>query len=239
MSTFLLVHGAFRGGWAWSRVRPLLVAAGHDVHAPSLIGAGEHAGRIAEVTSLTVWVDQVATLIELEDLRDVVLVGHSQGALVTTAVAARLPDRIGLLLHLDGAVPSPGQCAADLLPSTGARPPRGASVPAPPVDRSAYGEPWAEWVEARLCDSPVGPALDPMPALPASVREEFAFCARTPAGYPSEATRARVVADGRRIHLVDSDHDAPLTAPAEVARLLMELVAEKNLTVGPVDYRSY
>ena len=48
MTTFVLIHGAFRGGWSWQRVRPLLVAAGHDVHAPSLLGCGElaaYAGR--------------------------------------------------------------------------------------------------------------------------------------------------------------------------------------------------
>lgn len=223
MATFVLVHGAFRGGWAWSRVRPALVAAGHDVHAPSLIGAGEHASRIGEATSLGVWVDQVAELMELEDLRDVVLVGHSQGALVTTSVAARMPERVALLLHLDGAVPEAGQCAADLLPRAGELPPRDAVVPAHPVGEEEYGAELAAWVNQRLCSSPVGPALDPLPALSSGVREEFVFCARTPAGYPSEVTRARLDREGKVYLRLESGHDAPLAAPALVAELLLNL----------------
>lgn len=230
MTSFVLVHGAFRGGWAWSRVRAALVAAGHDVHAPSLIGAGEHASRVAEATGLDVWSGQIAQLIELEDLRDVVLVGHSQGALVTTAVAAELADRVGLLVHLDGAVPEPGQCAADLLPRAGELPSRDLVVAARPVAPAEYGESLAHWVNQRLRPSPAGPALDPVPAVPAGVRQEFVFCARTPAGYPSEATRARLVAEGRAHRALDCGHDAPLVAPSLVASLLLDLT--DSLTRG-------
>ncbi|MCD9198603.1 alpha/beta fold hydrolase [Aeromicrobium wangtongii] len=223
MTSFVLVHGAFRGGWAWSRVRPLLAAAGHDVHAPSLIGAGEHVGRIAEVTGLDVWVDQVTALIELEDLSDVVLVGHSQGGLVTTAVAARVPDRIAALVHLDAAVPAPGERAVDMLPGAGTPPPRDATVPSRPASTESgeYDAATVAWLNARLTVSPVAPALDPVPAVPSTVRETFVFCARTPDGYPSGATRARVEALGVEPILIAAGHDAPLSAPAEVARILL------------------
>lgn len=223
MTSFVLVHGAFRGGWAWSRVRPLLAAAGHDVHAPSLIGAGEHAGRIAEVTGLQIWVDQIAELIELEDLSDVVLVGHSQGGLVTSAVAARIPERIAVVVHLDAAVPAPGERAVDLMPMAGALPPRAASVPSRPVttESGEYDESTVAWLNARLAASPVGPALDPVPAVPSGVREVFVFCARTPEGYPSRATRIRVEAAGVDPIVIDAGHDAPLSAPRLVADVLM------------------
>lgn len=223
MTSFVLVHGAFRGGWAWSRVRPLLVAAGHDVHAPSLIGAGEHAGRIAEVTGLQIWVDQIAELIELEDLSDVVLVGHSQGGLVTSAVAARIPERIAVVVHLDAAVPAPGERAVDLMPIAGALPPRDASVPPRPVttESGEYDEPTVAWLNARLTASPVGPALDPVPAVPSDIREVFVFCARTPDGFPSRATRARVEATGVEPIVIDVGHDAPLSAPPQVADVLL------------------
>lgn len=222
MTSFVLVHGAFRGGWAWSRVRPLLVAAGHDVHAPSLIGAGEHAARLPEVTGLEVWVDQIARLIELEDLGDVVLVGHSQGGLVTSAVAARIPDRIAAVVHLDAAVPAVGERAVDLLPF-GELPPRDASVPPRPVttESGEYDEATAAWLNVRLTASPVGPALDPVPAVPSGVRETFVFCARTPDGYPSQATRARVLAAGEEVIVIDAGHDAPLSAATEVAEVLL------------------
>lgn len=226
MTTFVLVHGAFRGGWAWSRVRPLLAAAGHDVLAPSLVGAGEHIARLSEVTGLDVWVEQIARLIELEDLADIVLVGHSQGGLVTSGVAARLPERIAAVVHLDAAVPAPGERAVDLMPHGDVLPPRDASVPARPVttESGEYDEPTAAWLNARLTASPVGPALDPVPAVPRGVREIFVFCARTPEGYPSRATRARVEAAGVDHIVIDAGHDAPLSAPTEVAEILLAQV---------------
>ncbi|TIC88059.1 alpha/beta hydrolase [Nocardioides sp. GY 10113] len=224
MTSFVLVHGAFRGGWAWRRVRPHLIAAGHDVHAPSLLGAGEHAGLIDAVTGLEVWVDQVARLIELEDLYDVALVGHSQGGLVTTAVAARIPERIGHLVHLDAAVPAPGERAVDLHPggAPDPLPPRAAVVPAPApasdLDASA-----AAWLAERTTATPVAVALDPVPAAPDGVPEHFVFCDATPPGYPATAVRARLDAERRDYRLLESGHDAPLTAPAQVARLLIDV----------------
>lgn len=224
MTTFVLVHGAFRGGWAWSRVRPMLVAAGHDVHAPSLIGAGEHADRLAEVTGLQVWVDQVASLIELEDLVDVILVGHSQGGLVTSAVAARIPERIAAVVHLDAAVPAAGERAVDLMPMMGELPSRGSSVPPlqVTVESGEYDAPTVEWLNARLTASPVGPALDRVPAVPPSVRESFVFFSGTPDGYPSHATAARITAAGIESLVLDVGHDAPLSAPTCIAQTLMD-----------------
>lgn len=228
MTSFVLVHGAFRGGWAWSRVRSFLLAAGHDVHAPSLIGAGEHVARLPEVTGLEVWVEQIVQLIELEDLDDVVLVGHSQGGLVTSAVASRIPTRIATVVHLDAAVPADGERAVDLMP-TGVLPPRDATVPPWPVttESGEYDESTAAWLNARLTPSPVGPALDPVPAVPAGVREVFVFCARTPDGYPSRATRARVEAEGVVSLVIDAGHDAPLSAPGLVADALLAHIGEE------------
>lgn len=238
MTSFVLVHGAFRGGWAWSRVRPLLVAAGHDVHAPSLIGAGEHVDRLADVTGLDVWVEQIARLVELEDLTEVILVGHSQGGLVASAVAARIPERIADVVHLDAAVPADGERAVDLMPPTDTLPPRGTSVPPRPVttESGEYDEATVAWLNPRLTASPVGPALDPVPAVPSGVREVFVFCARTPQGYPSGATRARVEALGIEPILIEAGHDAPLSAPDKVARLLLAHATKSPTKDRPHDH---
>jgi pimeloyl-ACP methyl ester carboxylesterase len=226
MATFVLVHGAFRGGWAWRRVRRHLSAAGHDVYAPSLIGAGELAELLPGVDGLAVWVDQIAALIELEDLDDVVLVGHSQGGLVTTSVAARLPERIAALVHLDAAVPAPGQRALDLAPggAPAASPPRELAVPPQPAPADGeHGAVTAAWLNARMTPSPVAVALDPVPAVPAEVAQHFVFFTGTPAGYPATAVRARLSESSHPFRLIDAGHDAPLSAPTEVARLLLEL----------------
>ncbi len=96
------MHGAFRGGWSWDRVRPLLEAAGHDVHTPTLSETA---------TGLDVWVDEVAACVDSDD---VVLVGHSQGGVVVREVAMRHPQQVRHLVYLDAAVPDPGERAVDL-----------------------------------------------------------------------------------------------------------------------------
>ncbi|WP_166140108.1 alpha/beta fold hydrolase [Nocardioides ochotonae] len=222
MSVFVLVHGAFRGGWAWQRVRPHLVAAGYDVHAPSLLGTGERSSYAGEVRGLDSWVDDLEALVVAEDLHDVVLVGHSQGGIVTTALAARVPERLRCLVHLDAAVPRPGERAVDLLGHGGPDPARDLVVPPRPlVAGGDLDEETAAWMNARLCGTPVAPSLDPVPAVPAGVPQVFAFCAGTPEGYPSRVTQARRAAAGERDVLLDCGHDAPMTAPALVAELLL------------------
>lgn len=225
---FLLLHGAFRGGWAWQRVRPQLVAAGHDVYAPSLPGAGERVGELDRVLSLDVWVDEVAALVVAEDLHDVVLVGHSQAGIVTASLASRMPERLHSVVHLDAAVPRPGERAIDLGPGAGAEPPRTMKVPARPlVPAGDLDEATAAWVNERLTATPVGPSLDPVPAVPAEVDQHFYFCSGTPEGYPSTVTRARLDADGVEYVVLDCGHDAPLTAPRLVGELLLEVAGRR------------
>jgi pimeloyl-ACP methyl ester carboxylesterase len=105
MATFVLVHGAWHGGWCWQRVTPLLRAAAHEVYTPTLTGLGERAHLLTPAIGLETHVQDIAHVLEYEDLRDVVLVGHSYGGVVITGVAERLPDRIGQLVYLDAVVP--------------------------------------------------------------------------------------------------------------------------------------
>ncbi len=222
MTSFLLVHGAFRGGWAWSRVRRPLVAAGHDVYAPSLLGAGERAGLVDRVLGLDSWVDELEELVWVEDLVDLVVVAHSQGGIVAAALAARVPERLRAVCYLDAAVPDPGERAVDLGPSGFDLPPRGTLIPPRPL-RAAGGldEETARWASARLTATPMAPSLDPVPAVPRSVVQNFAFCADTPAGYPSQVTRGRLDERGGAYRVLDCDHDAPLVAPALVVDWLI------------------
>lgn len=222
-TTFLLVHGAFRGGWAWRRVRSGLVAAGADVRAPSLVGAGERVAELDRVTSLDVWVDDLEAYVRAEDLHDVVLVGHSQGGLVTTSLAARVPERVRALVHLDAAVPDPGETALDLLPGN-VTPPRTATVPpSPPTPDAWTSVEIVDWVAPRLTPTPVGPSLDPVPGVPDQVAQHFVFCEGTPAGYPSTVTRERCDARGVAYEVLPAGHDAPLTRPDLVVELLLRV----------------
>jgi pimeloyl-ACP methyl ester carboxylesterase len=116
MATFVLVHGAFIGGWAWTRLRPLLRAAGHTVYTPTLTGCGERSHLLSAVTGYQQHVTDVVNVLKYEDLRDVILVGHSYGGMVITGVADQVPERIARLVYLDAQVPTHGQNAMGEMP---------------------------------------------------------------------------------------------------------------------------
>lgn len=102
MTTYVLIPGFWLGGWAWRPVADALRARGHEVHALSLTGMGERAHLARPDTDLEVHITDVLNLLRYEDLTDVVLVGHSYaGAVVSTAVADRMPERVAKLVFVD------------------------------------------------------------------------------------------------------------------------------------------
>lgn len=231
MSTFVLVHGAFRGSWAWTPVRQRLVAQGHDVRTPSLTGMGDRA-HLAPADGppvrLSTWITDIASLIQTHDLHDVVLVGHSLGGFVTASAAGVVPERLARLVFLDAPVPEDGERAVDLNPfavpaATGEDLDLSASVPPHPVGTEAgFGEELAAWVNARLCPTPLGPSFDPAQVTTeaAAVPRTYVFCSRTPESYPCATTRARLDAAGTPYIVIDAGHDAALTHPDIVADAL-------------------
>ena len=108
MATYVLVHGAWHGGWCWNRVAPLLRAKGHDVYTPTLTGLGERVHLASPEVDLSTHVTDVVNVIEFEDLRNVILMGHSYGGQVITGVAGVIPQRIAQLAYLDAVVPNDG-----------------------------------------------------------------------------------------------------------------------------------
>src|SRR5712692_8234402 len=114
MATFVLVHGAWLGGWCWQRVSPLLREAGSEVFAPTLTGLGERAHLLSLEIDLETHVRDVCGVLECENLKDVVLVGHSYGGMVITGVAERSAKRLSQLVYLDAFVPTDGQSLLDL-----------------------------------------------------------------------------------------------------------------------------
>jgi pimeloyl-ACP methyl ester carboxylesterase len=112
MAVFVLVHGAFEGGWCWSRVARGLRLAGHDVYTPTLTGCGERFHLLSRDVSLATHIEDVAAVLRYEDLSEVVLVGHSYGGTVVTGVADREPQRLRRLVYLDASAPVSGQTAS-------------------------------------------------------------------------------------------------------------------------------
>jgi pimeloyl-ACP methyl ester carboxylesterase len=105
MATFVLVHGAWLGGWCWQRVTPHLRAAGHEVFAPTLTGLGERAHLLTRDVGLETHVLDIVNVVEFEELRDVILVGHSYGGMVVAGVAECVPERLARAVYLDAWFP--------------------------------------------------------------------------------------------------------------------------------------
>jgi pimeloyl-ACP methyl ester carboxylesterase len=114
VATYVLVHGGGHGGWCYQRVARFLRAAGHDVYTPTLTGLGERSHLVGPHVGLDLHIRDVVAVLEFEDLRDVILVGHSYGGMVITGVADRAADRVGRLVYLDAANPVNGQSLVDV-----------------------------------------------------------------------------------------------------------------------------
>lgn len=116
--TYVLVHGAWQGGWAWSRLAPLLEAKGHRVYAPTLTGLAERASLLTKDVNLSTHIEDVCRLIIAEDLEDIVLIGHSYGGMVVSGVADRMPEKVKSLVVLDGFVPEDGKAMREYWPAS-------------------------------------------------------------------------------------------------------------------------
>jgi pimeloyl-ACP methyl ester carboxylesterase len=96
--TFVLVHGAWHGGWCWEKVAAILRGQGHEVHTPTQTGLGERAHLMSRAITLDTFVDDIANVLTFTNLDDVVLVGHSFGGNAISGVADRMPERIRKLV---------------------------------------------------------------------------------------------------------------------------------------------
>jgi pimeloyl-ACP methyl ester carboxylesterase len=114
MATYVLVHGGSHGGWCYQPVAWLLRSDGHEVYTPTLTGLGERRHLLSPAVDLEMHITDVANVLEFEDLREVVLVGHGYGGMVITGVADRLAERISHLVFLNAATPVNHQSLADL-----------------------------------------------------------------------------------------------------------------------------
>ena len=117
MATFVVSHGAWSAGWAWKKMHPLMAARGHRLFTPTHTGLGERVHLARPDIDLDTHIADVMGVLEMEDLRDVVLIGHSYGGMVATGVADRARERVARLVYLDAFVPRDGQSLFDLQPA--------------------------------------------------------------------------------------------------------------------------
>jgi pimeloyl-ACP methyl ester carboxylesterase len=235
MKTYVLVHGAWHGGWCWTRVADRLRAAGHRVFTPTMTGLGERAHLLSKEITLDTFTTDVSNVIEFEELRDIILVGHSFGGMPISGAAERLPDRIRHLVYLDSLILPGGKAPFDMLPpdivaarrkaaeeSSG-----GLSIPNPPP--SAFGVSTAEdveWVKRRLTPHPLTTFASPLNIKgPTGNNLARTYIACTNPIYgPLEASRNAVKGQpGWSWVEIATGHDAMVTAPEELTRLLLEI----------------
>ena len=105
MAVFVLVHGAWHGGWCWAKTEGALRSMGHDVHSPTLTGQGELSHLLSADITPDSHVQDIVNVLRWRDLSDVILVGHSYGGMVITGVAGQTPERLRALVYLDAFVP--------------------------------------------------------------------------------------------------------------------------------------
>jgi pimeloyl-ACP methyl ester carboxylesterase len=112
--TFLVCHGAWSAGWAWKKMHPLMSEAGHRLVTPTYTGLGDRQHLANPSIDLETHIEDMLNVIKYEDLRDIVLIGHSYGGMVATGVTDRVRDRITQLIYVDAFVPEDGQSLLDL-----------------------------------------------------------------------------------------------------------------------------
>jgi len=166
--TFVLIAGAFSGGWIWNRVAQKLRSEGHVVYAPSNTGVAERSHLLSASITLDTFVRDIAGVIEVEELSDVVLVGHSFGGIPISGTAELVPSRIKQLVYLDALVVQPGKSAFDGLPAEVVAARRkaaqdtsgGLSLPVPPpasfADLGITQEADIAWLKRRFTPHPLG-----------------------------------------------------------------------------------
>jgi pimeloyl-ACP methyl ester carboxylesterase len=236
MSMFLLVPGAWLGGWCWRYVAADLRAAGHTVIPATLTGLGERAHLLSRKIDLDTHVSDLVGLFEYEDLHHVILVGHSYGGTVITGVAEQVPARIQRLVYLDASVPRDGESNDTVVGPVMAAQLRASAVsegegwkvaPPPHIVRQLSGHPLREWVAARLKPHPLRTFAQP-------IHLSSAEAAALPRGF-IQTTQSdlyqRLIAEARTAgwycQEIGGGHYAMITEPKAVAAVLNALPDQK------------
>ncbi|MGM0591389.1 MAG: alpha/beta fold hydrolase [Halobacteriota archaeon] len=239
MTTFVLVHGSYSGGWVWRWVKPKLEEAGHEVYTPTLTGLGERHHLVSPRTGLDVHIQDIVGVFEYEDLSDVVLVGHSYGGMVITGVAEACADRIARLVYFDGFVPEDGQSCWDIVDTKSrweeAAREMGTDWLSPPPDPTVKNDDLSDeqmdWMRERKTPMPIwthGERIQIPENRAADLPRTFISCTHYETFQPT-AKKAR--AGDFDYHELDTGHAAYLSAPDELAAIFLEaaeLAAAEN-----------
>jgi len=223
---YVLVHGAYQGGWIWKHVADGLRAAGHAVYAPTLDGCAERRAQVRPGITMATHAGEVAQLLFYEDLRDVVFVGTSSGGMVICKAAELAGDRIARLVFVDALALLPGERVADIVNRPAAEVTDLTTVP---TRSDAEGRMFAglepvtrAWTLARYTPHPIAALEAPMELTNFWDRAWTAKVIRCrQARNPPEAHQRRTAERLKASYSeMDTGHYPMLSQPDELVRLL-------------------
>jgi len=227
---FVLVHGAWHGGWCWKRVLPLLRGAGYEVHTPTLTGLGDRVHLFNPDINLDTHIQDIVNLLEYEDLHHVILVGHSYSGCVITGVEAKVPQRISHLVFYDAFMPEDGKSLNDYAAWLTPYGPKAAENGYrlvlnwfSSIEKLCHVTDPKDlaWVNPRLCDHPYKTFSQPVVCKPdPSVQRVYIQTSELPIVVEAVA-RAKTL--GIHVHEFISGHDAMVTHPLEFAKILLQI----------------
>lgn len=227
MTNFVLIHGAYQGGWIWKLVAERLRAAGHTVHAPSLDGCAERAAQMRPGIDTESHGEEIAQLLRFEDLKDVVLVGTSCGGMVMAAAAERMRERIARLVYVDALALFDGEKLRDIVSRPAAI---NTELALGPSREDAVGRMFsgmdpalAAWAADRITLHPIKTFTQPV-KLPSFWQQQWnasvIYCPQ--AQNPGEPHQRRCAEKLKaRWHVIDTGHYPMLSTPDELTKLIV------------------
>jgi pimeloyl-ACP methyl ester carboxylesterase len=246
-TTFVLLHGAWHGGWCYSRVARILRARGHEVFTPTLTGLGERSHLASPAINASTHVRDILNVISFEELDDIVLVGHSYGGLIITAVADAIPDKIRSLVYLDAFIGEHGKSIFDMdSPSAtssyieSAQSNDGHTVP--PLPSSVFGVNAADqaWVDSRCTPGSLATWAERL-SLTGNHQQitNRSYVFATGWRGPFQSVYDRVRSDSSwRTYEFDCGHDVMIDMPVGTADLLERIAFEDAAVIKPDDINS-
>jgi pimeloyl-ACP methyl ester carboxylesterase len=163
--TFVLIHGAYHGGWCWRHTADILESHGHKVYAPSLTGNGDRSHLLSKDINLDTQITDIVNLVNWEDLKDVCLVPHSYGGWPCSGALEQIHDRVASIVWLDAFKPKDGEKGTDYISEFSRKAMEEAVARGepgrkpPPAKTFSKSEKDYAWIDSKLTEQPNGPAL--------------------------------------------------------------------------------
>jgi len=236
-TSFVLVHGAWHGGWCWQRVVALLSACGHRVFAQSLTGLGDRSHLLHRGISLDTHVKDVVHLVEWEGLESVVLCGHSYAGMVITGAAEQLGPRLKAIVYLDAFIPDAAHQSLLDLTGPAARAQREAIVERlgtgmlPPTKAAAFNVNPADraWVDSKCTPQPFltfQQGLSVIGAHERVARKVYVRATGIAAPVYDRTAADRRTRPGWEVLELPFGHDLMVDAPRQVTDILLDTLRD-------------